>query len=74
MLEKIFILFATTMMLFVVIIFWIALIDGIFWISCINRYEDSNYTFKWWCKVNYNWEYITEKLYEKAFEQNLIIE
>ena len=47
--------------------------DMITWTSCEHKYEDVEYSIIWWCKVKYNWEYIPESLYEKAFEQNFNI-
>jgi len=40
---------------------------------CKSQYKDSKFWFFSWCMVQYKWEYIPEKLYIKAFEQNLII-
>ena len=42
-------------------------------ISCTKKYWDVQYTFLWWCKINYKWKYIPEELFIKAFEQNLNI-
>lgn len=40
-------------------------------LRCESQYTDSYYTYFWWCMVKYNWEYITEELYKKAFDTNL---
>jgi len=40
-------------------------------IQCTSRYEDSFYKIFAWCMVKYEWKYITEELYKKAFEQNI---
>lgn len=56
-----------------IILLWLFVVDLAFWASCKASYEDSQYSFWGGCKVEYNWEYIPESLYEKAFEQNLII-
>ena len=38
---------------------------------CSNLYEDTKYDIIWWCKVKYGSWYISERLYEKAFVQNV---
>ena len=68
-----------TMLLWLLIIWWIIfilIIAPILFIekyTCENKYEDSYYKILIWCFVNYEWKYITEKLYEKAFTQNINI-
>lgn len=42
-------------------------------LQCENRYWDIQYNIFWWCKIMYQWKYIPENLYIKAFEQNLNI-
>lgn len=67
-------LFFFTVIFAVIII--ISAITNIIWPSyCYNTYNDSKFIY--WiapvCKVKYNWEYISEELYIKAFESNLNI-
>lgn len=38
---------------------------------CSNLYEDTKYNIVWWCKVKYGSWYISERLYEKSFVQNV---
>ena len=41
------------------------------YIECKQLYTDTQYKILWWCMIKYNWEYIPEHLYIKAFEQNV---
>lgn len=67
-----FILFIT-MFIVIIAMFWVY---NIMWPSqCYNTYNDSKF-IHWLVpvfKVKYNWEYISEELYIKAFESNLNI-
>ena len=60
-----------TIFIVTITISWVA---NILWPSlCYNTYNDSKF-IHWLapaCKVKYNWEYISEELYIKAFESNL---
>lgn len=44
--------------------------DFLTWVSCSNKYEDSQYTIFGWCMVWHNWKYIPEDIYKNAFEKN----
>jgi len=60
-------------LIYIGLIFLIGLItyDWFTWKSCLDKYENSKYDFWWWCKVEYNWKYISEDLYKNAFEKNV---
>lgn len=57
--------------IFLIILLVFALWDLFFGFSCKNKYEDSKYNIYWGCKVMYQWEYIPELIYRKAFETNI---
>ncbi len=40
---------------------------------CEEKYNNSIHSFYGWCKIKYNWEYLSEELYIKAFDKNLNI-
>ena len=68
-----------TVFLFILIIIWIPMVivfwaDYVVWsYRCSHSYDDTKYDLLLWCKVNYKWKYILEKLYIKTFEQNINI-
>ncbi len=57
------------------IIFWLlnAIIFTLSSISCQSKYWDAYIKPLAWCMVKYKGEYITEELYKKSFEQNIIL-
>lgn len=59
--------------IFIIMLFFIFISTPLLWVVCETKYNDSQYYVFWWCKINYDWEYIPEDLYKKTFEQNLII-
>lgn len=71
MFEKIGMWFMTLMTLFTLWLIIIVAIDGIFWIGCEGKYEETQYGFFKGCMVEYNGEYIPEDLYEQAFTKNI---
>lgn len=58
---------------FFLLVLWLVIFEAFTWKSCKSTYADVQYSFWWGCKINYKWEYIPLKLYERAFEQNLNI-
>lgn len=59
-----------TFLFFLFILFY----DWFTWKSCYAKYENAKYDFWWWCLIEYKWEFIPDELYEKAFEENLILD
>ena len=39
--------------------------------TCSQKYGDTKYSMFSWCMIKYEWKYIPEDLYEKAFIQNV---
>lgn len=72
---KEFLLFFTITILLTFLLLWIfsLLIYPIENIRCNHSYNYTKYDIFSWCMVKYNWKYIPEKLYIKAFEQNINI-
>ena len=53
------------------IVLFILTVKPLQYMKCHQMYNDSQYKIIWWCMIKYNWEYIPEHLYIKAFEQNI---
>ena len=49
----------------------ITILSPLFYYRCKITYDNTKFIFPWTCKVEYNWKYIPEELYKKAFEQNI---
>lgn len=62
-------LFVWTILLTTLILLMITV--PIDYLKCNQRYTDTDFKILWWCMIKYNWEYIPEHLYIKAFEQNV---
>ena len=51
--------------------FWLIIYDSIYWVSCKAKYINTEYSFFWWCKIKYNWEYIPENIYIETYQKNI---